>query len=70
MKIIDAFSFFNEVDLLKLRLEYLRDVVDYFVISECNYTHSGKSKPYYLDDIIDQFDEDLVKKIISVRYRA
>ena len=68
MKIIDAFSFFNEVDLLKLRLEYLRDVVDYFVISECNYTHSGKSKPYYLDDIIDQFDEDLIKKIISVHY--
>ena len=42
MKIIDSFLFHNEFDMLKLRLEYLRDSVDYFVISECNYTFSGK----------------------------
>ena len=68
MKVIDAFSFFNEFDILKLRLEYLRDVVDYFVISECNYTHSGKSKPYYLNQIIQEFDDDLKRKIIQVHY--
>ena len=32
MKIIDSFLFHNEFDMLKLRLEYLRDFVDYFVI--------------------------------------
>ena len=68
MKVIDAFSFFNEFDILKLRLEYLRNVVDYFVIGECNYTHSGKSKPYYLDQIIHEFDDDLKRKIIQVHY--
>lgn len=68
MKVIDGFSFFNEFDILKLRLEYLRDIVDYFVISECNYTHSGNPKPYYLNQIIGEFDEEIRKKIISVHY--
>ena len=68
MKVIDSFSFFNEFNILKLRLEYLRDVVDYFVISECNYTHSGKPKPYYLDDVIDEFDEELKNKIVRLKY--
>jgi len=68
MKVIDGFSFFNEFDILKLRLEYLRDVVDYFVVSECNYTHSGKEKPYYLNQVIDDFDDELKSKIISVYY--
>lgn len=50
--IIDGFTFFNEYDLLECRLEYLYDHVDYFVLSECNYTHSGKPKPLnYFDNI-------------------
>lgn len=68
MKVIDGFLFFNEFDILELRLEYLKDVVDYFVISECKYTHSGKEKPYYLDAVIDSFDEDIKSKIIRVKY--
>lgn len=68
MKVIDGFLFFNEFDILKLRLEYLKDVVDYFVISECNCTSLGKPKPYYLDDIIDQFDDELKSKIIRLKY--
>jgi beta-1,4-mannosyl-glycoprotein beta-1,4-N-acetylglucosaminyltransferase len=43
--IIDAFMFFNELDILEGRLEYLYDTVDYFVIVESDITHSGKSKP-------------------------
>jgi beta-1,4-mannosyl-glycoprotein beta-1,4-N-acetylglucosaminyltransferase len=68
MKVIDGFSFFNEFDIIKLRLEYLRDIVDHFVISECNYTHSGNPKPYYLDNILGEFDDDIKSKIISVHY--
>lgn len=68
MKIIDSFLFHNEFEMLKLRLEYLKDCVDFFVISECNLTFSGKEKPYYLDQIIDEFDEKLRSKIISVKY--
>ena len=67
-KVIDSFLFFNEIDILKLRLEYLKDVVDYFIVCECNYTYSGKSKPYYLDQVIDVLDEDVKNKIISLHY--
>ncbi len=68
MKVIDGFSFFNEFDILKLRLNYLQDIVDYFVISECNYTHSGNSKPYYLDEVISELDNSIQQKIIRVKY--
>ena len=68
MKVIDSFSFFNEFDILKLRLNYLKDVVDYFVVSECNYTHSGNSKPYYLNEIFDEIPKDIRNKIIRLKY--
>lgn len=68
MKIIDSFTFFNELDMLKLRLHYLHDVVDYFIISESNYTHSGKIKPYYMDNILSDIPDYILKKIIRVKY--
>ena len=50
--VVDAVTFFNELDILDGRLEYLYDTVDYFVIVECNLTHSGKEKPLnYLENI-------------------
>lgn len=68
MKVIDSFIFFNEVELLKLRLHYLNDVVDYFVISESNYTHSGKIKSYYLNKVLLELPENIVRKIIRLKY--
>ena len=44
MKIIDCFSFYNELDLLTYRLNLLNDYVDYFVIVEARQTHAGKDK--------------------------
>ena len=44
MKIYDCFIFNNEVDLLKLRLNILDDVVDKFVIIEGKKTFSGNDK--------------------------
>ena len=32
--IYDCFMFYNELDLLEIRIEELWDVVDYFVLSE------------------------------------
>jgi len=46
MKIYDYFTFFNEIDLLKIRLEYLYDYVDKFVISESNLTFSGQKNHF------------------------
>jgi len=33
MKLIDCFPFFNELDLLEIRLNELKDVVDVFVLT-------------------------------------
>jgi beta-1,4-mannosyl-glycoprotein beta-1,4-N-acetylglucosaminyltransferase len=56
-KIYDCFSFYNELDLLDLRLHELYDVVDYFVLSEATLTHSGKQKPLYYNNNRHLFDE-------------
>jgi beta-1,4-mannosyl-glycoprotein beta-1,4-N-acetylglucosaminyltransferase len=45
--IYDCFTFFNELDLLEIRLQELEDVVDYFVIVESRTTYDGKRKPLY-----------------------
>ncbi|MGA0120186.1 MAG: hypothetical protein ACO3HJ_01880 [Methylophilaceae bacterium] len=68
MKVIDSFIFFNEINILKLRLNYLNDVVDYFLISESNYTFSGNPKPYYLDEVLKELPDDIVNKIIRIKY--
>lgn len=43
-KVFDCFTYFNEDQLLKLRLETLWNKVDYFVICEATKTHTGKDK--------------------------
>lgn len=44
-KIYDCFTFFNELDVLELRLEILYPYVDHFVISEMSQNFFGKRKP-------------------------
>jgi beta-1,4-mannosyl-glycoprotein beta-1,4-N-acetylglucosaminyltransferase len=48
--IIDTFLFFNEIELVKARLEYLGPYIKHFYIVESNIDFSGKAKPYYLKD--------------------
>jgi beta-1,4-mannosyl-glycoprotein beta-1,4-N-acetylglucosaminyltransferase len=55
--IYDTIMFFNEFDLLKLRISILDPYVDYFVISEAPYTHSGKEKPLFFQENKDKFKE-------------
>lgn len=50
MKIFDCVSFYNEFDLLRLRMACLEDLVDGFVVVEAHQTHAGKPKPLYLSD--------------------
>lgn len=45
--IIDAFPFFNELDLLEVRLATLNDVVDQFVLVESELTQTRQPKPLY-----------------------
>lgn len=42
--IYDCFPFFNELDVLEIRLNVLYDTVDYFVITEADKTHTGRHK--------------------------
>jgi len=62
-KIYDTFCFFNELDLLEIRLNILDDYVDYFVISEASVTHTGVAKPYYFEENKERFSKFLHKII-------
>lgn len=64
-KIYDAFLFFNELELLKLRMNILNDVVDYFVIVESTKTFSSKDKELFFQKNKHLFD-DFKDKIIHV----
>jgi beta-1,4-mannosyl-glycoprotein beta-1,4-N-acetylglucosaminyltransferase len=66
-KIYDSFLFFNELDLLDIRLTMLYPHVDYFVISECDYTFSGKEKPFYFEDNKEKFAK-FSDKIIHIKH--
>lgn len=60
--------FFNELDLLELKLETLKDVVDYFVIIEAFKTHSGIPKPLIFWDNRERFYKFKDKIIHFVSY--
>src|SRR3989338_7414871 len=45
--IYDTFMFFNELDLLEIRLNVMNEVVDKFVLVESPFTYSGKAKPLF-----------------------
>lgn len=52
--IVDCFPYFNEVELLELRIKLLWDHVDQFIITEGNRTHSGISKPYTCQSVLEK----------------
>ncbi len=54
-KVYDCVMFFNELDMLELRLNILNDVVDYFVVCEAEETHSGQPKRLNFLDNHDRF---------------
>ena len=64
MKIFDCFTYFNEADILRIRLEELGDLVDFFVIIEASETFTGSSKRFYFDDIpswIDKWKDKIIR---------
>ena len=48
-RLFDCFTFFNELDLLEIRLETLDSVVDFFVIAEAPITYRADPKPLYFE---------------------
>ncbi|MBQ7430022.1 glycosyl transferase GT17 family protein [Butyrivibrio sp.] len=63
--VYDCFQFFNELDMLKIRLNVMSPVVDKFVISEATETFSGLKKPLYYEENKEMFAE-FADKIIHV----
>ena len=61
--IYDTFTFFNEIDLLKIRLEELQGVVDKFVLVESIHTHAYREKPLYFQEYKHEF-KDYLDKIV------
>ncbi|MEI6400315.1 MAG: DUF3431 domain-containing protein [bacterium] len=68
IKIYDIFNFFNELELLDIRLNILDPYVDYFVIVESTLTHSGKPKELFYEknkERFKQFEHKIIHYVIE-----
>lgn len=64
-QVYDCFLFFNELDLLEIRLNELKDQVDYFVLVEATETFKGKPKELFYEKNKERFKQ-FADKIIHV----
>ncbi len=67
--IIDCVMFFNELDLLEIRLHSHAPYVERFVICECPVTHSGKPKPLYFEENKERFKGFNITHLIVDDYK-
>ena len=65
MKIFDCFIYFDEKNLAELRLNILKNYVDFFVIWESEETHRGNKKK--LNFPLEKF-QDIKEKIIYLKF--
>jgi beta-1,4-mannosyl-glycoprotein beta-1,4-N-acetylglucosaminyltransferase len=66
--VYDVFPFFNEIDLLEIRLNTLDPLVDFFVITECTTTFSGKKKRLYFQENkakFSKFSERIIHQVVD-----
>lgn len=61
---IDSFLYYNEQDLFFLRMKYLNDYVDKFIIVETDTTFSCCDHPAQFDQVYRQLPEDIKRKIV------
>jgi len=66
MAIYDCFTFFNELELLELRLNVLNDIVDHFVLVEADMTFSNHKREFLFEEKFNWF-KDHLNKIIYVK---
>ncbi len=59
--IYDGFMFFNEFEILELRLHEMAGIVDKFIIVESSITHSGQPKTMALRPNLARFEKFLSK---------
>ena len=63
MIVVDSFMFFNELEMLEARFEYLYDHVDYFVLVEAPITQSGHNKPMHFLNNMSRYKKYLDKVV-------
>lgn len=63
-QVVDTFPFFNELDMLQMRLEECYDAVDAFVAVEADVDHQGHPKPYHLSENLERFSPWLDKLVV------
>jgi beta-1,4-mannosyl-glycoprotein beta-1,4-N-acetylglucosaminyltransferase len=68
--VYDCFTFFNELDLLEIRLNILNSVVDKFVLVEATLNHQGKPKPLYYNENKERYAmfKDKIIHVIVDKY--
>ena len=67
-KIIDCFIFYNELDILNMRLHELNDHVDLFIIIESKHTFSLEEKPLYYTEnkhLFEPYNHKIVSFVID-----
>jgi beta-1,4-mannosyl-glycoprotein beta-1,4-N-acetylglucosaminyltransferase len=55
MKIYDVLTFFQELDILELRMNILDPYVDFFVINEAPFSFTGNPKPLFFNENKERF---------------
>ena len=66
MSVYDCFTFFNELDLLEIRLNVLWEVVDKFVLVEADRTFTNKEKQFYFEENKEKY-KCFLDKIIHIK---
>ena len=67
-KIIDCFLFYNELDMLKFRLEYLYNTVDKFILVEATLTFAGNKKELYYNNnkhLFEKYNDKIIHIIVE-----
>lgn len=54
-KLVDCFILNNEIELFELRIRELENIVDYFVVVDCNYSWQSNKKISYLTNIKERY---------------
>jgi len=68
IKIYDIFTFFNEIELLEIRLNILNPYVDYFVIIEATETFTGLPKKLYFEEnkhLFERWNHKIIHYVIK-----
>ena len=61
--LVDAFLYFDEKELVELRIKYLNDLVDHFIVVEADVTHQGKKKEWNFEPLLKNNLKNFSQKI-------